>query len=105
MHNWPYGLRFEIGPTDVEIWDDFDKGYLNNEYFKRALARAIAIFGTAFSAIDQISLVHQLFSDGHRRIRKSNLLFKQITHLNTKNIKFTARRDLYTRDLHFKHHG
>lgn len=104
FYNWPYGLRFEIGPPDLETWDDFDKGYLNDAYFEKALERAIAIFESAFSADDQISLVYQLFSDGRRRIRKSDFLFKQITHLDAKEIKFTTRRDLYRQDLLFRRH-
>lgn len=102
FHNWPYGLRFEIGPTDIEVWADFDKGLLDNDYFKVALERAIALFETAFLPNDHISLVYQCFSDGRRKIRKGSFLFKQIADLNARTIKFSACRDIYTYELTFR---
>ena len=98
----PYGLRFEIGPADLHIWVDFDRGILNRKYFEVALDRSITIWESAFATQHNIAIAYQIRSDGRQRIHRGNYLFNQITHLDTRQIKFSSRRDLYTDDLEFK---
>lgn len=104
FYNMPYGLRFEIGPEALEIWTDFDKGDLNDQYFNAALERAIAIFETAFISSHTISIVYQIYSDGRRRIRQGSFLFKQIKDIQSRTLAFSKRRDLYPEELWGKRH-
>ena len=102
FHNNPFGLRFEIGPAEVDIWTDFDKGILNQEYFNVAFGRAVSIFESIFSSDDDISIAYQIFSDGRKKINKGNFLFKQISDIKNRNIKFTRHREIYPEDLYGK---
>ena len=102
FYNNTFGLRFEIGPAEVDIWTDFDKGILNKEYFNVALARAVSIFESAFSPDDDISIAYQIFSHGRNKIRKGNFLFKQVSNIKNRNIKFTKHREIYSQDLYGK---
>jgi hypothetical protein len=102
FYNSSIGLRFEIGPTDIDVWANYDKYQLNETYFNLALDRAINIFETVFEKNDNISIVYQIFSDGRRKIKKGSFIFKQIKELNTRNITFSDHRDIYSEDLNFK---
>ncbi|MBE9031089.1 DUF3885 domain-containing protein [filamentous cyanobacterium LEGE 11480] len=99
FYNNPYGLRFEIGPEELDIWVDFDRGVLNHQYLKIAVARSIAIFETVFAPNDPIAIAYQTHSDGRSRIRQGNYLFKQITELDARSLKFSKHREIYTDDL------
>ena len=102
FYNNTFGLRFEIGPAEVDIWTDFDKGILNKEYFNVAFARAVSIFESAFSPNDDISIAYQILSHGRNKIRKGNFLFKQVSNIKNRNIKFTKHREIYSQDLYGK---
>lgn len=54
FYNNPFGLRFEIGPTEIGVWANREKRQLNEKYFNAALERAQRIFDTAFSPLDDI---------------------------------------------------
>lgn len=95
------GLRFEIGPENIELWKNYDLKILNPEYFEEAFKRAFCIFTDAFSPDDNISIVYQIFSDGRKKIRKGNFIFKQIKNLSSREIKFSDHRDIYTDELDF----
>ncbi len=73
FYNWPIGLRFEIGPPDIGTGIG-----LNDLYFKEAHKRSVAIFEACFSKDDEIIFVYQQYSDGRKKIRKSNYVLKQI---------------------------
>lgn len=94
-----FGLRFEIGPTTMDVWADFDKGKVNQEYFNIAFDTSISIFEAVFSSTDDISIAYQIFSDGRRKIQKRNYLFKQVNNIKNKEIIFTHHRNIYTEDL------
>ncbi len=102
FYNCDIGIRFEIGPESISLWKDADRKTINVEYFEEALKRAISIFNVAFNKEDNISIVYQIYSDGRRKIRKGNYLFKQISNLKSKNIELSDHRDIYTDNLDFK---
>ena len=89
FYNCNIGIRFEIGPESISLWKDSDHKYINSKYFEEALTRALSIFHTVFDKDDSISITYQIYSDGRRKIRKGNYLFKQID-----NLKSIANDDL-----------
>jgi hypothetical protein len=93
FYNWPIGLRFEIGPPEIGTGIG-----LNDLYFKEAHKRSVAIFEACFANGDEIIVVYQQYSDGRKKIRKSNYVLKQIE----KNGKFEQYdvRDIY--ELEYK---
>lgn len=97
-----FGLRFEIGPTEIGVWADYDKGKLNQEYFDIALDKAVSIFESVFTSTDDISIAYQIFSDGRRKIKKGNYLFKQVNDIKNRKVIFTNHREIYTEDLDHK---
>ncbi|GFD97381.1 hypothetical protein KUL156_63180 [Alteromonas sp. KUL156] len=97
----PFGLRFEIGPSDKEIWNDESKS-LNSEYFNVALERAMSIFQAVFQPNDDIAIAYQIFSDGRRKIKKRSFIFKQFHSLENANIVLSNHRDIYSEDLDYK---
>lgn len=102
FYNNPFGLRFEIGPTEIGVWANREKRQLNEKYFNAALERAQRIFDTAFSSSDDISIVYQIFSDGRRKIKKSCYVLRQINTDSTKEIAFSDHRELYSENLNYK---
>lgn len=98
------GLRFEIGPADIDVWADFQRSKLNQEYFDVALERALTIFNSAFSDSDNFSISYQIFSDGRKRLRKNNDFLRLFPDVSKLNISFTSHRDVYSEDLEFKRH-
>ena len=99
FYNNTFGLRFEIGPVELDIWIDFDKGISNKEYFDVAFARAVSIFESVFSPNDDISIAYQIFSYGRNKISKNNFVLKQISDIKNRNVKFTKHREIYSEDL------
>ncbi|MCF6443061.1 DUF3885 domain-containing protein [Pseudoalteromonas luteoviolacea] len=97
----PFGLRFEIGPSDLEIWNDESKS-LNSEYFSVALERAMSIFHAVFEASDDIAITYQIFSDGRRKIKKRSFIFKQLNSLDNAKIELSDHREIYSEDLDYK---
>jgi len=96
-----YGLRFEIGPSDVEIWNE-DNETLNNEYFSLALERAMSIFQASFEPSDEIAIAYQIYSDGRKKIKKRSSIFKYVTDIDKANIQFSDHRDIYEENIDFK---
>jgi hypothetical protein len=96
-----YGLRFEIGPSDVEIWNE-DNETLNNEYFSLALERAMSIFQASFEPSDEIAIAYQIGSDGRKKIKKRSFIFKHVTDIDKANIQFSDHRDIYEESIEFK---
>jgi hypothetical protein len=101
FYNSPFGLRFEIGPSDQEIWNN-DKKKLNRKYFSLALERAVDIFQGVFDPCDNIEIVYQILSDGRRKIKKRSFIFKQIQSLSNANIDLSDHRNIYTENLDYK---
>ncbi len=97
-----FGLRFEIGPADISVWDDYEKRTLNNKYFTTALDRSLDIFEAVFAATDSISVAYQIYSHRRKKIKKGNYLFKQISDLKNREVIFSKHRDIYTDDLDYK---
>ena len=102
FYNNAFGLRFEIGLPDIGVWENYEKGKLNNKYFDTALDRSIDIFQAAFTSTDSISIAYQIYSHSRKKIKKGNYLFKQISDIKTKKVIFTEHRDIYTEDLDYK---
>lgn len=102
FYNNPIGIRFEIGPTNVSVWEDYDKKILNDCYFFEALARAIRVFDQIFDSSDKISVIYQIYSDGRRKIRKGSFLFKQIADVRSRIVNYSDHRDIYINTLDFK---
>lgn len=102
FYNCNIGIRFEIGPESISLWKDSDHKYINSKYFEEALTRALSIFHTVFDKGDSISITYQIYSDGRRKIRKGNYLFKQIDNLKSKKIEFSDHRDIYVDTIGFK---
>lgn len=96
-----YGLRFEIGPSDVEIWNE-DNKTLNNKYFSLALKRAISIFRASFELSDEIEIAYQIGSDGRKKIKKSSFIFDQLKSIEKANFVFSEHRDIYEENREFK---
>ncbi|MBQ4829988.1 DUF3885 domain-containing protein [Alteromonas sp. MMG017] len=97
----PYGLRFEIGPPDVEIWQE-DNKTLNSEYFSLALKRAISIFRSSFQTSDEIEVVYQIGSDGRKKIKKRSFIFSQFAGIEKAKFVFSEHRDIYEENIEFK---
>ncbi|MEM7727327.1 MAG: DUF3885 domain-containing protein [Cyanobacteria bacterium P01_A01_bin.45] len=95
-----FGLRFEIGPSELDIWIDFDKGILNEEYLNIAFERAVSIFESVFSPNDNISIAYQIFSNGRNKISKRNFVLKQVNDIKNRNVRFTKHREIYSADLY-----
>lgn len=96
-----FALRFEIGPKEEKIWDE-EQGCFNESYFSIALERALKVFNTVFEDDDDVLVAYQIFSDGRRKIKRQNFLFKQIRRLADKPITFTKHRDIYSEELDYK---
>lgn len=94
-----FGLRFELGPPEIGVWDDFASIKVNEEYFEIALERALSIFEAVFSATDDVSITYQILSIGRRKIQKSNYLFKQIHDIKERKVIFTRYRDTREKDI------
>jgi hypothetical protein len=101
FYKCPYGLRFEIGPSDKKIWNE-NNDTLNGEYFSIALQRAMSIFGAAFEPNDDIEIAYQIFSDGRRKIKRRSFIFKQVKSLDKANIEFSDHKDIYEENLDYK---
>ena len=102
FYNNTFGLRFEIGPSSLDIWTDFDKGMLNKEYFDIAFERAVSLFDSVFSPNDDISIAYQTFSYRRNKIKKGNFVLKQVSDIKNRNVKFTKHREIYSEDLYDK---
>ena len=70
-----FALRFELGPDGVDIWLDDDRTNYNEQYFEIAMSRALDIYEEAFKPSDKIKVCYQIFSDGRKKIRKSDYFF------------------------------
>ena len=99
-----FALRFELGSDDVDIWLDDDRKDYNEEYFEIAMSRALSIYDAAFKPSDKIKICYQIFSDGRKKIRKSDYFFKLFEPLCGKALEFSEHRDIYTEDLEYKKH-
>jgi hypothetical protein len=97
----PFGLRFEIGPSNIEVWNN-DNKTLNSEYFREALERANNIFSAIFEPNDDISIVYQIFSDGRRKIKKRNAIFKYVDLSINAIVDFSDHREIYSEDFDYK---
>ncbi len=86
FYSWPIGIRFEIGSPDIGVWKDSEREALNDEYFEKALQRSIAIFDFIFE--DEFSIIHQDYSDHRRKIRKSDVVMKQIDESLHRKLRF-----------------
>lgn len=75
---------------------------INPKYFEEALKRALSIFNTLFDESDNLSIAYQIYSDGRRKIRKGNYLFKQIDDLESKKVENSDHRDIYMDTIDFK---
>ena len=95
FYNWSIGLRFEIGPDEIELWKDSERETFNEEYFDVSLARAISIFEAVFGKDDEIEIIYQQYSDGRKKIRKGNFIFKQIEDTKTSLAISSDVRDIY----------
>ncbi|MGF1689361.1 DUF3885 domain-containing protein [Photobacterium japonica] len=84
------------------MWKNYEQEWLNEDYFIEALARAVRIFDLVFDSNDSISIVYQIFSDGRRKIRRGDFLFKQIADVKNCTTEYSDHRDIYTDTLHFK---
>lgn len=98
FYRCPFGLRFEIGPAELGVWQDRDRFIYNEEYFEIALQRAISIFESAFASTDAISVVLQIYAYGKQKIHRRNYLFRHIKDIDSKVIKYSTHRDLYVED-------
>jgi len=96
------GIRFEIGPSNISLWEDFDRKEINEKYFAEASQRAKSIFEQIFESEDELTLVYQKFSDGRQKIKKRFYLFNQIRNLETKKITHTDVKGLYDDDNDFQ---
>lgn len=94
FYNNKFGLRFEIGSPDVEIWTDGENGIYNKTYFDTALNRAMDIFEQVFATNDEISIVYQVYLNRRNRIRKGNFIFKQINEIEKRSVNITKHRIL-----------
>ena len=101
FYKYSYGLRFEIGPADIAIWNE-DNNSLNVEYFDLAFERAMSVFNASFESTDEIELSYQIFSDGRKKIKKRSFIFNQISNIEKSKIEFTSHRDIYPDDLDYK---
>ncbi len=102
FYNCDIGIRFEIGPENIPLWKDSDRMNINPKYFEEALKRALSIFNTLFDESDNLSIAYQIYSDGRRKIRKGNYLFKQIDDLESKKVENSDHRDIYMDTIDFK---
>lgn len=102
FYNSPIGLRFEIGPEEISLWKNYEHKLINESYFDEALARAVRIFDLVVDSNDSISIIYQIYSDGRRKIRKGNFLFKKIADVKNRVIEYSDHRDIYTDTLDFK---
>ncbi|MDN3652526.1 DUF3885 domain-containing protein [Thalassotalea ponticola] len=102
FYNNSIGLRFEIGPDDVELWDNVEERDINKEYFDIALQRAISIFNEVFKPDDSISIVFQMFSDGRRKVKKNSFIFKQFLPSGKPQISYTEHKDIYSENIDYK---
>lgn len=91
FYKWPIGLRFEIGPDEIELCE---------EYFGTAHKRAVTIFEFVFSQDDEIEIIYQQYSDGRKRIRKGNFIYKQISLKRKEQVHYSDVRDIY--ELEYK---
>ncbi|QSX34831.1 DUF3885 domain-containing protein [Shewanella avicenniae] len=91
FYNWPIGLRFEIGPDEIELCE---------EYFETAHKRAVTIFEFVFSQGDEIEIIYQQYSDGRKKIRKGNFIYKQISLKQKEQVHCSDIRDIY--ELEYK---
>lgn len=110
-----FRLRFEIGPTKLGKWKDADGNLLNDvlskgedfngelfdrypfeneEYFNQAFIRAVSIFEAVFSSNDAVTLLYQKYSDGRQKIRKGNLIFRQVKDAKNKTAEHSAVKDV-----------
>ena len=94
FYNNKFGLRFQIGLPDLEIWTNYESGIYNEIYFDTALNRAVDIFEQVFAADDDISIVYQVHLNRRNQIRKSNFIFKQISEIEKRYIDITKCRIL-----------
>ena len=95
FYNWPIGLRFEIGPVEIGLWKDSERKTFNEQYFEVSLARAVSIFEAVFGQEDDIEIIYQQYSDGRKKIRKGNFIFKQIEAATVSLAKRSDVRDIY----------
>lgn len=86
FYNWPIGLRFEIGPDEIELCE---------EYFETAYKRAVSLFEFVFGHDDEIEIVYQQYSDGRKKIRKGNFIYKQISLSHKGQLHCSDIRDIY----------
>ena len=98
FYSWNVGIRFEIGPSDIGVWKDFDNEIINNNYFSIANEKAIKIFDNLFQDQDEIIFVYQHFSDGRKKIKKGSYILQQINDLDSKHIVYSNIKDIYDLD-------
>ncbi len=92
-----YGLRFEIGPPEVEALKP-DRS-LNPPYFEEARRRAITLFESVFENETAVILVLQQFSSGRKKIPLTHPLLALASEAGMTPIQFSKRRDVEARNL------
>ena len=98
FYSWNVGIRFEIAPKNIDNFLDDKQTKINEQYFLKALNRAITIFDFIFQDDDEIIFVYQQFSDGRKTIGKNNFYLQQIKNLADKEIEFSDIRESKTDD-------
>lgn len=96
FYNNKFGLRFEIGPSDIDIYKGAATRGFNEAYFDTALIRALSIFEEIFNEDDDVSIIYQVNLNRRNRIRKSNFIFKQIKDVEKREVVCTKYRSLDT---------
>ncbi|WP_133406544.1 DUF3885 domain-containing protein [Parashewanella tropica] len=102
FYNWETSIRFEIGPSEIPLWEDREKEMLNEEYFTQAFHRATKIFDEVFSADDEIEIIVQRFSDGRQKIKKSNFISRHILSRVSYTTESERIHDIY--EMEYKKH-
>lgn len=91
FYSWDFGLRFDlqVGETNTD------------EYFEEVTRRASTIFQTAFDNSDNVFLVFMDYKYKRRKIRFSNLTFKEVENLQKTEISYSKEFRLYEPDDKF----
>ena len=93
FYSWSVGIRFEIGSAKIAIFTNEKQSKVNEQYFTKALDRAMAIFDFVFQDEDEIIFVYEQFSYGRKTIGKNNFYLQQIRNLADKEIEFSDERE------------
>ncbi len=87
FYNWPIGIRFEIGSSDVAV--------INEKYFNDGFKRAIDIFEYVFHEDDDIAVVYQELAND-QKIDNNHFIFKQIVNIESCEIEYSTEKEVYS---------